>query len=423
MKPRTRGINWIYATLPINIAMGPVSTYIPLAILELHGTVVDVGVAITLFNAVTIPAAMVWGFATDRFHSRRSIIVTSYFVTAGILILFLFASTIYRVELLYSIFSLVSSAAATPLNLLVMETQPKSRWATAFARFSMVSSVGVTIGLLLGVAWGDFLPFDLLVIPLAILSFASALLSFAWIREPGLAFEREIIVMVRRSFFERLLSLPVLFLRIPGLFDFRKVIKGLRYELTQETEILYLSIVLFYLASGIFNTSIVPSLYSARISKSQIFLVFLSGMAVQTAAFRYVGPYIEKRSPKISAIAGLLLRSLSYAFIGLSAYLLTGLLYLGSALVLYPLAAGVAYAAYYAASNVMVFQTLGRTNQGAVLGVYSALVGLATMLGSLISGYVSFFFGYSATFISSGLCMAAAATLTAFLPPTKTEPD
>jgi MFS family permease len=423
MKSRTGGISWFYATLPISIAIGPVSTYIQLAILELHGTVVDVGVAITLFNAVTIPAAMVWGFATDRFQSRRPIIVASYFATAGTLILFLFASTIYHVEVLYSIFSLVSSAAATPLNLLVMETQPKSRWATAFARFSMVSSVGVTIGLLLGVAWGDFLPFNLLLIPLAILSFASAVLSFVWIREPGLAFEREMIVLVRRSFFERLLSIPVLFLRIPRLFDFRKVIKGLRHELTKETEILYLSIMLFYLASGIFNTSLVPSLYSAKISKSQIFLVFLSGMAVQTVAFRYVGPYIEKKSPKRSAVAGLLLRSMSYAFIGLSAYLLTGLLYLGSALVLYPLAAGVAYAAYYAASNVMVFQTLGRTNQGAVLGVYSALVGLATMLGSLISGFVSFYFGYSVTFISSSLCMVGAATLTSLLPPTKTEND
>ena len=423
MEKRTGGINWIYATLPINIALGPVSTFIPLVILELHGTVVDVGVAITLFNAVTIPAAMFWGFATDRFQSRRPIIAASYFATAGTLILFLFASTIYGVEVLYSIFSLVSSAAATPLNLLVMETQPKSRWATAFARFSMVSSIGVTLGLLLGVAWGDLLPFAMLVIPLAILSFASAVLSFVWIKEPEVPFEREMIVMVRRSFFERLLFLPVVFLRIPRLFDFRKVIKGLSHELTRETEILYLSIILFYLASGIFNTSLVPSLYSAKISKSQIFIVFLSGMAVQTVAFRYVGPYIEKRSLKVSAVAGLLLRSISYAFIGLSAYLLSGLLYLGSALVLYPLAAGVAFVAYYAASNVMIFQTLGRTNQGAVLGVYSALVGLATMLGSLLSGYVSFYFGYPATFISSGVCLMGAAAFTAFLPPTKPEPD
>jgi MFS family permease len=423
LKSKDGSVSWIYATLPINIAMGPVSTYIQIVILQQHGTVVDVGLAITLFNAVAIPAAMIWGFATDRFHSRKRFVVASYFATSGSLILFLFASTIHGVEVLYSVFSLVSSASATPLNLLVMETEPKSRWASGFAKFSMVSSVGVTIGLLLGVAWGDFLPFPLLIIPLAILSFVSGVVSVAWIKEPSVVFEREMIVMVRRSFFERLLVLPVLFLRIPELIDFRRVLKALRHEVTKETEILYLSIILFYVSSGIFNTSLVPSLYSARLSKSQIFLVFLIGMAIQTIAFRYVGPYIEKSSLKISAVGGLLLRSVSYAFIGMSTYFLSGILYLGSTIFLYSLAAGLAFAAYYAASNVMIFETLGRSNQGSVLGVYSAIVGLATMFGSFVSGYMSFYLGYAATFTCAGAGLVVAAILTALMPPTKPVPE
>jgi len=159
----------------------------------------------------------------------------------------------------------------------------------------------------------------------------------------------------------------------------------------------------------------VPSMYRVGVSKSQIFLVSLVGMAVQTVSFRYMGPYIEKRSLKQAAVGGLILRAICYGLFGLSVYVFTGIFYLGSALLLYPLAAGVAYAAYYAASNVMVFNTLGHGNQGSALGVYSALVGFATMLGSFISGFTSFYFGYYVTFITSALCLASAAKLTTMI--------
>ncbi len=416
--------DWIYSTLPINIALGPVGTFVQLYILELHGTVIDIGLATTLFNAVTIPAAIVWGFGTDRFERRKPIIVLSYLAVAGTLILFLSVRTIHGVDVLYAIFSLLSSAAATPLNLLIMETQPKSRWTSTFARFSMMSSVGVTIGLLLGVAWGDFLPFHLLVVPLTVLCILSAAMSAVMIKEPSFAFERDMIVMVSRSFYERLLVLPLLFLKIPSVMDFRRFFKGSRFELTREPALLYASIAAFYFASGIFNASLVPSLYRASLSKSQVFLVSLIAMFVQTVSFSYYGKRMNQQNLRQNAFRGLVLRSVGYAAIGVSAYFLTELPYLGSTIVFYTLAAGLAYAVYYAASNVMVFNTLGRSGQGATLGVYSALVGFATMLGSFISGFISFYTGFHVTFLIAGLFMATAAAFTYLLStPSQPFPD
>ncbi len=409
--------NWIYSTLPINIAIGPVSTFVQLYILTLHGTVIDIAFAITLFNAVTIPAAIIWGFTTDRSERRKPIIVLSYLAVAATLILFVSARTIYGVDLLYSIFSLVSSAAATPLNMLIMETQPKSRWALVFARLSMMSSVGVVGGLLLGVAWGDFLPFNLLVVPLTVLCVLSAAMSAVMIKEPGFVFERDMIVMVSRSFFQRLLALPLFFLKIPSLMDFRRFFKGGRSPLTREPVLLYGSIAAFYFASGIFNTSLVPSLYKASVSKSEVFLVSLIAMTIQTASFSYYGKRMNQQNLRRSAFGGLLLRSVGYAAIGVSAYYLTGLPYLAYTIVFYTLAAGLAYAVYYAASNVMVFNTLGRSGQGSALGIYSALVGFATMIGSFISGLISFYTGFYLTFLIAGLFMASGAAFAYLLSP------
>jgi len=115
-------------------------------------------------------------------------------------------------------------------------------------------------------------------------------------------------------------------------------------------------------------------------------------------------------------VAGLLLRSASYAGIGVMAALFVGLSYLGGTLVLYPLAGGLAYAVYYTASNTMIFNTLGAKNQGSRLGVYSALVGVATMVGSFVSGYVSFYFGFLATFVLAGALLAFSAALVPYVP-------
>jgi MFS family permease len=411
----SRELSWVYSTLPINIALGPIGTIVQFYILDLHGTVIDIGLAATLFNAVSIPSAIIWGMATDRYHRRKFTIFVSYLCTCVVLVLFLVARTIHGIEVLYALISFFSSAAATPLNLLIMETQSKARWTSAFARLSMMSSIGVMLGLLLGVVWGDFLPLHLIVIPLAILSAASALLSIVMIAEPLIGFERGMIIMVRRSFYQRLLALPMLFLRLPRASDFARVFKGMKFELTREPLVLYLSIIAFYFASGIFNTSLVPSLYQARITKSEVFLVLLSGIIVQTIAFNSVAPRVEKRSLKETAVSGLTLRSACYGLIGVSAFLLTGAWYLGATLILYPLAAGIAYAAYYAASNVMVFNTLGADKHGSILGVYSALVGFSTMIGCFISGFISYYAGYSATFVISGLVMASGAWLASTL--------
>jgi len=415
-RARKNSLTWIYSVLPINITLGPIGTLVQLLILNLHGSVIDIGLAVTLFNAVSIPSAILWGIATDRYHKRKPVIFLSYLVVSGTIGLFLIAGTIHGIDLLYAVISFFSTASATPLNLLIMETQPKSRWTSAFAKLSMMSSVGVTLGLLLGVAWGDFLPLYLIMIPLAVFSVASAVISFLTIQEPTMGFERTMIVLVRRSFYERLLALPMLFLHIPRASDFTRVFKSMRFELTREPLLLYLSIIAFYASSGIFNTSLVPSFNQAKITNSEVFLVLLAGMIVQTIAFNSIAPRVEKRSLKETAVSGLTLRSICYVLVGISAYLFTGSMYLGANLILYPLSSGIAYAAYYSASNVMVFNSLGADKHGSSLGVYSALVGFATMIGSFFSGFISFYEGYYTTFIIAGFIMATASVLTSMLP-------
>ncbi|MDV3244690.1 MAG: hypothetical protein LYZ66_05900 [Nitrososphaerales archaeon] len=410
---------WVYTVLPVSLATGPIGTLIQLYLIQLNGHTLGViyaSLAVAAFNGVSIPAAMFWGYATDRLHARGAIIVSSYGLTALILFAFLFVGSTPGTILVYSTFAFISAAAATPLNLLIMETEPKGRWAVTFARLSMMSSVGNAGGLVLSTFWVQGLPLILLSLPLGSFALVSAVLALATVHEPPFVFERETIVRREASFFTWLLSLPLTFLTIPRPSDFRRVFRGLRFGLTSYIPLFYISTVCFYLSSGVFNTSFVPALSTFSLSAGEIFAVILAGTVVQTLAFRYAGRYMERRSLASSSIQGLLLRGGCYALIGVLAMFVAGPTFIVPALVLYPLAGGVAFAVYYTSSNTMMFNTVQTRNPGSALGVYSAVVGFATLAGSLASGFVSVFLGFDVTFISAGLLLFVAAAVLTRLP-------
>jgi MFS family permease len=256
---------------------------------------------------------------------------------------------------------------------------------------------------------------------LAVLTVVSAALAVVMIQEPSVIFERHAIVLNKPSFLHRLRAVPFFFLRIPRLSDFRRVFRNLRYELTRHMPILYFSIFMFYFSSGLFNTSIVASMQANGLSSFLIFLVITIMMLAQIVAFRYSGPYTEKRSLVKTSVEGLVLRSACYGLLGVSLYIISGVWFLIPVLIFYPLGAGVAFAYYYTASNTMVFNTLSDARQGQSLGVYSALVGIASLVGSAVSGFTSFFFGFSVTFILAGAFMGSSAWLASLLEHSKSD--
>ena len=150
-------MDWVYSILPVNIALGPIGTFVQLYLLQANGVQTGtfyVTVATGLFSAVSIPAAIIWGIVTDRLRKRKLIIVTSYAFTSICLFSFFFATSTTSVIFVYSLISFISAASATPLNLLIMETEPKNRWATGFARLSLVASVGSILGYVLSAVLG-----------------------------------------------------------------------------------------------------------------------------------------------------------------------------------------------------------------------------------------------------------------------------
>lgn len=416
---RTKRINWVYSVFPIALATGPLGTMVQLYLIELNGVTLGTiyaSLAVAISNGVSIPAAIFWGFATDKLRRRRGLIAASDAVMALVLFSFYFDSTAAGTIGTYAIFSFISVASATPLNLLIMETEEKGRWAGAFARLSMMSSVGSVGGLILSTFWAEKFPLILLSVPFGVFALASAALSVITISEPTFTFEEESVALRESSFFSRLLTLPVFFIKVPKASDFRRVFRGLRSSLTSYVPLFYISTVLFYLSSGLFNTSFVPAMSKFSLTEVETFAVILLGSVVQVLAFRRAGSYVGARSLVTTSAQGLLIRGWCYIVMGAAALFLAGPLFILPAIVMYPIGAGIAFAVYYTASNTMMFNTIQRKHPGAALGVYSAVVGLATTAGSLASGFVSVYQGFYTTFVLAGALLFAAVWIVARLP-------
>jgi len=419
--PRPKRISWLVSVFPISVATGPIGTMVQLYLIYLNGQALGTiygGLAVAAYNGISIPAALFWGFATDRLQKRKGLIALSYSLIAIALVSFYFDRTTAGTISRYAVISFVSVASATPLSLLIMETENKGRWATAFARLSMVSSVGNVVGLLLSTVWADLLPTQLVIlfVPMGAFAVASSALAFITISEPDFVLERETVALRKPSLFSRLRANPVFFLGVPSRADFTRTFRGLRSGLTSYVPLFYISTILFYLSSGLFNTSFVPSMHFFSMPDQEVFAVILAGMIIQTVTFQAAGNYIASRSLISSSIQGLLLRGWSYFAFGIAALLLPNAAFLIPALILYPIAGGVAYAIYYTSSNTMMFNTVQGRRAGAALGVYSAVVGLATMAGSLVSGFISVYSGYYTTFILSAVLLFATVVVVARLP-------
>jgi MFS family permease len=410
---------WVYSVFPIAIATGPLGTLVTLYLIQLNGNTLGTiysSLASGIYNGVGIASALFWGVTTDRLHRRRSLIALSYGLMGIVMISFYFDNTTAGTISRYAVFSFVSVASATPLNLLIMETGAKNRWVVAFARLSMISSAGNVAGLILSTLWTNAFPLSYLFLPLGAFGLMSTGLAIATIPEPKFELERETLVLRRPSFFSRLLSAPLFFLGIPRVSDFRRIFRGLRSSLTSYVPLFYISTILFYLSSGLFNSSFVPGMEKYGISDTEIFAVILAGVAIQTLAFQGAGRFISERPLVATTVQGLLLRGWSYVGLGAAFILLVGQSYFVPALILYPLAGGIAYALYYTSSNTMMFNIVKPRNAGASLGVYSAVSGMATVAGNLVSGFLSIDIGFSVTFVAAGILLFAAVGVVARLP-------
>jgi MFS family permease len=403
---------WLLAFVPINAATAGFGVVLPLLILiSLHGTWGDVAVAATLFNAAVILMSVVWGRLSDRYPRRRLFLGINFAGYALLYVLLAHVTNVVELYGLYTVIGVIAPAGVSASNLLILEKFSETERANAFASFQEMSMIGSVVGLLVGYFWllaNDTLLTLLYV--LAALAFGSAVAIWFGISEAGPRLTTAHVAHHPESLFSRIREVTSLRIPIPffpkrprlGRNAWVRFRRWAQAELHHELPLILMASFLFNLSANLFNISYIPFLYSAGLAATSIFLVNMSNNFAQTLVFPLTGGLSNRVGPDKLVHWSTYLRSIGYLATAAFTFLVVASPAMFEAnLVVYAVLGG-AIAVYTTASSLMLFRGLVGRDAGSLLGVNSALGGVAAVLGAALSGVLSVYGSYRLVFLVAG---------------------
>jgi MFS family permease len=385
-----------------------------LILLRLHGTLLDVALAAVLYNISVILASVLWGYVTDRYPNRRALLVLNFGAYGAVFLLLGVLPSLPALFVLYTAIGFIAPAGSNASNLLILEQFSEAERPNAYASFLEVSILGGIVGVLVGYFWlleGGAL--TTLLILFSALAFASVAAVVVGIKPSAQMLTTVHVTKSPESLLARLRH-SVEFRGYIPFFPRVRLLPGLvaRFrlwaveEMRHELPLILAAGFLFNFASNLYNTSYTPYLESVGLATSAIFLVNFANNLTQGFAYPLSGALASREGSDALVRQATFMRSLGYlATAGFTFAAVPIALSFGMNALVFAVLGG-AIALYSTASSLILFRGLARRDAGTILGVNSALGGVAAVLGSLASGLISFYGSFRLTFL-----VAAAALL------------
>ncbi|HEY6238302.1 MAG TPA: MFS transporter, partial [Thermoplasmata archaeon] len=397
IRPSTSDL-WFLSYLPIAIADGIATPLIPLLALQEFGAgAFAVTIIIAASGMSQVPFTILWGNLSDRVAHRKYFLVGSFLATGVSLILIALASDILTYFWLNVVEGLALSASAPIGTMLLLETRQKRWWPEDIGLFGLVSGLGTTAGLALGIVWLFVIGFhgSMVTVMIGLLVMAGALailaagIAWAWIEEPSVRIERRSVadlLNLHRGVVERLRRTRT---RVLNIIDLTRS----NADPLPRREILFLAALgvmtvgfdMFYGPFPVFLTQV------TQFSDASVFAVYLGAAAASTALFFHSGKAVEHHSPKfvfLESLGGrfvlvlLFLWGPAYMVFGIGSPALVAWVVLLNSLL------GVTWAFISTASTLFLVRLVGRASRGRALGLYNAVAGLGGLSGTLLGGFL-----------------------------------
>jgi MFS family permease len=396
-------MRWLIGFFLHEMAFGLLSIFLPLYVTGtvVGGTLVDVGVMISLATFLGIPFSFFWGYLGDKIGHYKPFILVSF--SAMTIFLYFFASTtsIVLLILLYAVIAVFHVAHEAPKNVLIAESYSRHDWEKNFASYELLTEFGWLIGLVLGFlmslyGWNG----SLILLFCCFLNLAAFLTSAIFVVDPPLIFERGLAGM------ERTLNFAwqgvTLVLKTEEGEAVERDLKG------EKASAYYAGLILFSLATSMLFTPL-PVFFSKdlALSSSIVFAVFIMNSAGACMGYFFVKNRIQPSSGrgavKKTALARAVLTLLLVAAI-VSASISTKIFGVGVLVLM-----GFAYAVFLINTLSISMELLPQGRSG----LFNVLVGVGGALGCLVgpllagasgtSGFLYVFLISGAVFILSYL--------------------
>ncbi len=405
----TKNGKWIWYLFPSNIASQGLSTVIPLYVIFLGGNIGEIAIIVALQNGASAFGSIFWGKVIDRFHVRRAVILSTFFVVMLCSLLMYLTNSINILYVISPIlgFFLVGKNPVT--QLLVMESIHKNKWSWLFARTSIIATFGMLGAMIIGAIGSVY--FDLK--PYFLICAASCVAAMGLsmtIKESQFHLERSSIAHSIHGLRYLISHFHFEFPRMLELYDYKHIITIFKGKVTDEIGIFYITNFLFYLGSNIYFTAFTPFLKNYGFSDSGVFLIYTIQTVVMISVFFVAPRFISKMGegysisisygPRIAAVltAGLFIP----VAIGTGSFVVA---IISASLMV------VAFSIFSTASSVIFFKSIPQGFEGKYLGVNSSITTVGLFIGALSTGQLANSFGYTITYIIASVILVVSFVL------------
>jgi MFS family permease len=391
---------WFIGFIFHEMAFGLLSIFLPLYVTgqlgsSLSGSLTDFGLMTAIASFMAVPFSFFWGYLCDKTRRYRVFILLSFLALTCLLYLFTLTDVLPILIILYAIIAVFHTASEAPKNVLIAESYSRQDWERGFASFEAFTEVGTFTGLLLGFVLtvlgfgGTFL-----LLISALLNLMALLLSFFFVEDPILPFERGIVKIEK-----------VMGTIQRGVYVASKALEGVFVEekLSQENvSVFCLGLTLFSFATSVLFTPL-PIFFSKtlQVPSNVVFgIFFLNSFG---AFFGYtLSKGFNRRLGNKTAVADVaIVRSILTVCL-VPVILMFSMFTLSLSVAILALM-GLTYA-FFVISTISLSMEL--IPQGKA-GIYNALVGLGTVLGCFIGPFVAQQYGFTALFLLSSLLFAS----------------
>jgi MFS family permease len=180
------------------MAFGLLSVFLPLYVIAMGGSLLDVGILSAAALFLMIPASFFWGYLCDKTRRYKRYILISFLTSAVLLCLFTITTSVGLLIVFYAVMSVLHIAHEPPKNVLIAELYSRKEWERNFALYEGFTETGWLIGLLLGfVASTSGLSASYTLLICSGLNFFAFALSVILVTDPVLVFERSLVNIER----------------------------------------------------------------------------------------------------------------------------------------------------------------------------------------------------------------------------------
>jgi MFS family permease len=406
---------WLYAWALAAVALGAGSLLVPLYFVAIGGSTLLLGVLAGVAAAAGAPGALIFGRVADRTGKRRSLVLLALGLAAGSLVAVALTESVWVVILGNAVLWFAAGAAAPVLTLLVTVGALERDWPGRFATLNRYQGWGWAGGLVLGLGWTTLLSAPLGTVfaqqTLLWVCAGCVLLSMVfgtrWLpADPG-AGEQPRPSRIARAI-ARSRRLPVRSATFPvgpaRIYWLTRSLHPRRVaaRLTPSLALYLLAVLAIFTGFGVFWGPL-PSYLAGTLGYGSgiIFGLYLVSSLGSAFCYDIAGRLAERYDTIGLQTGGLLARAVLHPAVALVGVAIpaTALSLLTNGVVFALI--GVAWAVVAITATSIVTRLSPPAIRGETLGLYTALSGLASGVGSVLGGWLAGY-GFTVTFGVAG---------------------